>query len=77
MYATARQLADLARQRQQDLLSQAAEVRLIRRDRRSLSVSTPTSRSVHRRLASGLRTLAAWIDSRARGGTPQPQLEAA
>ena len=58
MYPTTRQLADLARQRQQALLSQAAEARLVRLARGSLSVPSPRSGSIRSRLAAGLRALA-------------------
>jgi hypothetical protein len=70
MYPTARQFADLARQRQQALLGLAAEARLIRRSHRSPGVPSRTSRSVRTRLATGLRALAAWIDDQVQMETP-------
>ena len=70
MYPTARQLADLAHQRQQALLHEAAQMRLIRRAREAPSVPSPTSPSIRCRLATRLRALAAWIDDRAQAETP-------
>lgn len=64
MYPTTRQLADLALQRQQSLLGEAARARLIRGARPSRSVPSLTSGSLRGRLTTGVRALAAWIGAR-------------